>query len=158
MFEKSLIRKQPFKKNAVLTNSQETIFTMKTILTSHLVLCIMIIPYLIQAQTITISGNVTSSDGEALENVSIFESESKIGTITNKKGYFQLILSGGELNLKITESGYIAFSEKMMLTKDSTFFVQLEPLVDNKSKSKKSDSLHAEVKPVKKYLGIRRFK
>lgn len=118
----------------------------------------MFIPYLVQAQTITISGNVTNSRGKALGNVSIFESKRNIGTITNEKGFFKLILSEGELNLKISENGYVDFTENLVLTTDSTLSVQLKPLIENESRNKKESSLHAEAKPSKKYSGIRRFK
>jgi len=118
----------------------------------------MFIPYLVQAQNITISGNVTSKSGEALENVSIFESKRNIGTITNVKGFFKLTLSEGELNLRISESGYADFSKDLVLTKDSVFSVSLKPLNEDKNRNKKQEGLRAEAKSTKKYLGIHRFK
>ena len=77
---------------------------MKTVLTTHLFLIIMFLPMYGKTQLVTISGNVTNSlSGKALNNVSIFESSSNIGTISNENGFFKLVLSQGTLEIKITK-------------------------------------------------------
>lgn len=131
---------------------------MRTILTTHFIFCILLLPGLVKAQTISISGLVTNSIGKALENVSVFESNRKIGTITNEKGFFKLTLTEGVLNLKISESEFIDYSKEFVLTRDTTISVRLEPLIQNKNGNKKSADLSAAAKTTKKYFGDRRFK
>jgi hypothetical protein len=126
---------------------------MKTILTTHLLLCILLFPVLGEAQLFTISGNVANSkNGKALENASVFESKSNTGTITNKKGYFKLELSAGDLELSITEVGYRAFNQKIILKCDTTFNVNLAPEVQIKNRHKRQMAMHADAKTPKKKL------
>lgn len=131
---------------------------MRTILTTHFFICILFLPGLVIAQTITISGKVTNNMGKALQNVSIFESNRKIGTITNDKGFFKLILTEGKFNLKITESGFEDFSKEIDLSRDTTFSVQLKPVIENNASSKKQAGLSADAKTTKKYFLHRQFK
>lgn len=128
---------------------------MRTILTTHILICILLLPGFVKAQTIIISGKVTSSNGEALENVSIFESNKNIGTITNEKGYFKLILSAGEIKINITESGFVDFSQEIHITKDSIFAVKLTPVIQNKNRNRKQTNLEAAVKVEKSFKNHR---
>ncbi len=126
---------------------------MKTVLTTHLLLCIMLFPILGEAQLFTISGNVTNSEnGNALENASVFESKSSTGTITNDKGFFKLELSAGDLEISISEVGYKAINQKFVLQADTTINVQLTPEVQIKNRHKKQMALNTDVKTPKKHL------
>lgn len=55
---------------------------------------------MIKAQYIAVTGYLTNFvTGEAIENATVFESHSDIGTISNREGFYQLILHPGELNI-----------------------------------------------------------
>jgi hypothetical protein len=126
---------------------------MKTVLTTHLLLCIMLFPVLGEAQLFTISGNVTNSEnGKALENVSIFESKSNTGTITNNKGFFKLELLAGDLEISITDVGYKASNRNFVLKADTTINIKLSPEIQIKNRHKKQMVLHADAKTPKKSL------
>ncbi len=124
---------------------------MKTNLAAHLLFCIMLLPILGEAQLVTISGKVTNSkSGEALENVTIFELSSSIGTITNKNGFFKLALSKGAREIKISNDGFIEYSQQFVLKSDTTLMVKLVPEIQHKNRHKKQLSLHADAKTSKK--------
>lgn len=107
----------------------------------------MFLPMLGKTQLATISGKVTDSrNDKLLENVSIFESYSNIGTITNQEGYFKLELHTGELEINISIDGFKKFSKKMVLNCDTTLCVKLEPEVNFKNRNKRSSELHAVAK------------
>ena len=64
---------------------------MKTILTTSISLLLYLLPAVSWAQFVTVSGYINdNSNGKALENVSIFEANSGIGTITNQNGFYRL--------------------------------------------------------------------
>ena len=129
---------------------------MKTVLTTHLFLIIMFLPMFGKTQLVTISGNVTNSlSGKALNNVSIFESSSNIGTISNENGFFKLVLSQGTLEIKITNNGFNEFAQQIILKNDTVLNVQLEPEVQNRARQRKQDILHADAKTAKKFSGQR---
>lgn len=97
------------------------------------------------AQLLTISGYINdSSSGDALENVSIFETNSCIGTITNEHGFYRLVLSDTLVNLKISNGGFKPIVKELNLQSDTTLFVRLEPGFDTGKRQKKLQQLHAE--------------
>jgi hypothetical protein len=113
----------------------------------------MLFPVLGEAQLFTISGNVTNSEnGKALENVSIFESKSNTGTITNNKGFFKLELLAGDLEISITDVGYKASNRNFVLKADTTINIKLSPEIQIKNRHKKQMVLHADAKTPKKSL------
>ena len=70
---------------------------MKTLIITNTILFLSLLPGMAWAQFVAVSGYIKdSSNGKALENVSIFDSNSKIGTITNQNGFYRLILNGIE--------------------------------------------------------------
>lgn len=132
---------------------------MKTVLTSHLILIIMFLPMLGKTQLVTISGNVTNSfNGMPLKNVSIFESSSNIGTITNEKGFFKLELLQGAMEVKVSSNGFTELTKKLILKNDTTIMVKLEPEFQERNKQKRQNILHADAKTSKSILGLRRNK
>ncbi len=124
---------------------------MKTNLTAHLLFCIMLLPILGEAQLVTISGKVTNSkSGKTLENVTVFELSSNIGTITNENGFFKLALTKGAREIKISDDGFIEYSQQFILKSDTTLTVKLVPEIQHKNRHKKQLELHADVKSQKK--------
>lgn len=129
---------------------------MKTILTSHVLMIIMFLPLLGNTQLVTISGDVThGKSGNVLKNVSIFETFSSIGTITNEEGFFKLELPQGELEIKVTDHGFREFTQKILLKNDTTLSFVLEPELQNRNRQKKQEDLHADAKIMKKTSGRR---
>ena len=111
----------------------------------------MLLPILGEAQLVTISGKVTNSkSGEALENVTVFESVSNIGTITNESGFFKLALATGKLNIEITGSGFKEYSRQFELKSDTTLSVKLIPEIQHKNRYKKHADIQANAKTQQK--------
>lgn len=80
------------------------------------------------AQFVTVTGFINDSiTGEAIENVSIFEQNSGIGTISNQNGFYRLVLSNANIDLKISNEGFEVFSSQMHLSCDTTLVVKLKP-------------------------------
>ncbi len=132
---------------------------MKTILTAHLLIYIMLLPVFGRAQLVTISGKVTNSkSGNSLENVTVLESLSNIGTITNANGFFKLSLNKGFKEIKITDDGFAEYSKQITLKSDTTFTVNLIPITQDKNRRAKQNDLHADAKTPKKISGYSRKK
>lgn len=123
---------------------------MKTIFILHLLL-ILFFPLSVIAQQFTFSGKVYHNEtGEALKNVSIFEANSKIGTITDNRGFFKLVLSEGALNIEISDDGFKDFSENLVLKTDTIMVVRLEPEINSKNGLWNKNNLQADAKTSKK--------
>jgi len=117
---------------------------MKTILLTLFSIIFFMIPDFGLAQLITVTGLVKSStSGKTLKEVNVFESNSGIGTITNKDGYYKLTLNSGTLNLKISEAGYLAVSKKMELSSDTTLTIILHPEIHGKNRMK--DQIESQI-------------
>ena len=124
---------------------------MKTILTSAFILLLLALPQLTICQTVSVSGKVLdSSNDEALMDISVFEPDSKIGTITNEDGFFRLLLSPGMCDIQISAKGFQNFSQKLTLQNDTTLLVHLEPEMQSFVRARNDDKLHAESKTPKK--------
>jgi len=124
---------------------------MKTIFIFQLTLWIFIFPIKGKAQQFTFSGKVfNSKTGKALKNVSIFEANSKIGTISDDKGFFKLVLSEGALEIQISDDGFKELSEHLVLKTDTTVVVNLEPELNSKNRLWNNDNLQADAKTSKK--------
>lgn len=133
---------------------------MKTIKTSHVIMMmIVLLPMFGKTQLVTISGNITNSEsGKALENVNIFESISNIGTITNEKGFFKLVLSRGVLEIEITKNGFNKFAKHLILKNDTILNLKLDPEIQHKNRTKWLGHLHADSKTSNKNSDRRVFK
>lgn len=124
---------------------------MKTILTSHFICLLLLIPGVGWAQVVTVSGYVNNGlTGKAMENVNIFESNSGIGTITNQNGFYKLTLNNKTIQLKIDSDGFKPYNELLTLKSDTLLIVNLPPVETSKKKAKKNDELQAGKKPGKK--------
>jgi hypothetical protein len=113
---------------------------MKPIVSCHLFLLCLFLPVFGNDQLVLITGNIINEKtGNALENVSILESNSGIGTITNTNGFFSLMLNKGDVEIVVSHEGFKDFSQKMVLKADTSLTVSLVPLINLKSKSKDSE-------------------
>ncbi len=129
--------------------SRKTIYNliMKTFILTNTFILLCLLPSLTWGQFVTISGYVNdSSNGKALENVSIFESNSGIGTISNQNGFYRLVLNDSLVNLQIANKGFKDFSQKMEIASDTTLVVKLEPqLIERKNQKNDDEVLQAGI-------------
>lgn len=101
---------------------------MKTILNFLILLGILVVPEYGQAQLLSVSGYVKNFVSEkVIENVSVYENESGIGTISNNEGYYKLLLKPGKQHLKISSHGFENFSTEFELKGDTIITVRLKP-------------------------------
>lgn len=86
------------------------------------------IPQFAAAQLYSVSGYVFSSaTDKPVENVTVYESVSGIGTITNSKGYYKLLLQKGNRELNISCVGNFSQIKSLNLVSDTIISVQLKP-------------------------------
>ena len=124
---------------------------MKTFIITNTFFLLYLLPVTSWAQFFTISGYINdSSNGKALENVSIFDSNSGIGTITNHDGFYKLMLNDKQVKLKITNTGFKPVVKEMEIVSDTTFVINLEPKFCDKKNLKRSQELQAVIAPDKK--------
>ena len=129
---------------------------MKTIFISQIFLWILFFPFSGKTQHFTFSGKVYDREtGKALKDVSIFEANSKIGTITDSNGFFKLVLTEGALKIEISDDGFKDFSEHVVLQTDTTVVVSLDPKLNSKNDLWNNGNLQADAKASKKDPGIR---
>ena len=114
---------------------------MKTMLFNTSFFIMLIFPFIVNGQYVTIKGYVTNEkNGIRLENVNLFESGSIIGTLTNKNGYFYLMLPNGSITLSATLDGFQKFNKKFNVDHDTIVAIKLKP-VEIKSVGKKENNL-----------------
>lgn len=124
---------------------------MKTFILTNTFFLLSLFPLMGWAQLLTISGYINdSTNGDALENVSIFERNSGIGTITNQHGFYRLVLSDTLVSLKISNGGFKSIEKELKLNADTTLVVSLDPGFDASKRQKKTQQLHADISPVQK--------
>jgi len=106
-----------------------------------------IIPLFGKTQFVTISGKITNElNGEIIENASIFECKSTIGTISDKNGFYKLMLNPGNIDLVISYGGFSDFTQKFKLKSDTTLTVALKPVDHLKSNHKEETKLRSPEK------------
>jgi hypothetical protein len=101
---------------------------MKTILNYFLFLGIILIPEFGHAQLLSVSGYVKNfvSDN-AIENATVYENKSGIGTITNNEGFYKLLLKPGNQHLTISNPGFESFTWKFVLSSDTIITISMKP-------------------------------
>ena len=130
---------------------------MKTLIFSPLLILLLVVPNWGLAQMITVSGYVKHQlTGSALENVTIFDSVSGIGTISDRNGYYQLMLSPGKMNLVFSESGFNKLTEQFTSVSDTTLIINLVPGKNEKSNSKGHENLQPDSNEKEKGLAQRK--
>lgn len=101
---------------------------MKTFIRFFLFCAVFILPQPGQAQLLSVSGYVKDYlTGQAVENATIYETGSGIGTISNTEGYYRLLLNRGQQNLKISSARFEQFSCSFQLSSDTIVSVTLKP-------------------------------
>lgn len=127
---------------------------MKTIINLLLFGVFAFVPYAGNAQLVAVSGYVKNYVSDrAVENATIYEAFSGIGTITNSDGYYRLLLKPGKQHLNITSSGFERYSEEFTLRNDTVISVQLIPenfggnVIVADRDSEKLPGAHTAVKP-----------
>ncbi len=117
---------------------------MKTTFFNSILFVIIFSPFTGIAQYITVTGFVTSEkNGNYLENVNIYESVSTIGTLSDKNGFYHLMLPPGTIKLTATFDGFKDFSKQMTIKKDTVLTIKLKPVPDPKDIAKKEDVIQA---------------
>lgn len=101
---------------------------MKTVLNFLFFWVVLFLPQLGQAQLLSVSGYVKDFiSGAAIENATVYETVSGIGTISNKDGFYRLLLKKGEQNLKISRTGFEPRTASFNLVSDTIVSVNLLP-------------------------------
>lgn len=102
---------------------------MKTLFRTGIIAIFLFTYQFIDAQNYAVTGFILNDlNGEKIKNASVFESAEGIGTISNNEGYFRLVLKPGKKCIKITDSGFEAFSKNISLQKDTVLQVHLKPV------------------------------
>jgi hypothetical protein len=97
-----------------------------------LILLICTLPILqISAQYYTISGYITDEkSGETLINASIYDINSRKGTVANVYGFYSLTLPQGQIDLQYSYVGYATQARKFELKKDTVINIRFKSSVD----------------------------
>ena len=82
----------------------------------------------IDAQTFAVSGYIKNQyTGKAIKHASVFEEMEGVGTISNSKGFYKLLLNPGDKSIKISDSGFQTISTNFQLAQDTVLMVMLKP-------------------------------
>lgn len=101
---------------------------MKTILFSQFLILFILFPLLGKAQYVTVSGYISHFlTDKTIENATIFEKDSGIGTISDEEGYFKLMLLPGEINIMFNEDGFQPLTKQFKVYRDTTLVIKLKP-------------------------------
>ncbi len=110
------------------SHNNKQILPMKTILTLPFLILLGFLPVIGEAQYITISGYITDFlTGKAVQNATVFEKSSGIGTITDKDGFYKLILKPGKMDITFGNNGFESYSQKFTVSADTTLMIKLKP-------------------------------
>ncbi len=111
---------------------------MKTPFLNTCFFLILFFPISGNGQYITITGYITNEKNSSyLENVNLFESGSVIGTLTDRNGFYHLMLPPGTVKLSASLNGFKDFSKQLEVKNDTVFSFRLKPVTDSKSLTKK---------------------
>ena len=81
---------------------------------------------LANAQSFTLSGKVVDKNKQPLAGASVFVKEIKKGTSTNFDGNFSINLQKGSYTVEVSFIGYTTISEKITLSKDEEYVIELQ--------------------------------
>ena len=81
---------------------------------------------LANAQSYTLSGKVVDKNKQPLAGASVFVKEIKKGTSTNFDGNFSINLQKGSYTVEVSFIGYTTISEKITLSKDEEYVIELQ--------------------------------
>ena len=80
---------------------------------------------LANAQSFTLSGTVIDDNKKPLAGASVFVKDIKKGTSTNFDGNFNIKLNKGTYTVEVSFLGYKTISEKIIISKDENYLIQL---------------------------------
>lgn len=90
------------------------------------ILLFIFIPVLIYAQNYTISGYISDAkSSETLINSSVFDVNSKKGTVSNSYGFYSITLPKGKIELQYTYVGYATALRQFKLNSDTIINISL---------------------------------
>ncbi len=93
-------------------------------------------------QLLIVNGYILNSNsGEKMKNVSVFEKNTKIGTISNEEGYFQLVLPSGDIDITFTDNSFFPQETQLELVSDTVINVQMNLLKAPKNQPNKQNIL-----------------
>ena len=94
---------------------------------TYVLLLMLVISVGISAQFYTISGYVTDSkSSESLINASVFDHQTRKGTVSNEYGFYSITLPAGEIALQFTYVGFQPERRTFVLDKDTTINISLK--------------------------------
>lgn len=92
-----------------------------------LLFLLLLFTVLSSAQNYTISGLITDeTSGETMINASVYEFNSRKGTVTNSYGFYSLTIPKGQANLQFSYVGFLTQNKKFNLTKDTVINIRLK--------------------------------
>jgi hypothetical protein len=92
-----------------------------------LLFLLLLFTVLSSAQSYTISGLITDeTSGETMINASVYEFNSRKGTVTNSYGFYSLTIPKGQANLQFSYVGFLTQNKKFNLTKDTVINIRLK--------------------------------
>ena len=88
---------------------------------------------ILNAQQFTISGYLSSKkSGEKLIGASVFDEQSKLGTVSNTYGFFSLTIPKGSVNLRFSYVGYESKLFVFECAKDTAINIEMEEALNLK--------------------------
>ncbi len=112
---------------------------MKTLIFTPFLILFAALPNVGRTQLFTVSGYITNYiTGNAVENAAVFDSVSGIGTITNKDGFYKLMLAPGNMEIIFSDPGLKSFTQQFTLVADTTLNIKLKPQKLNRSKQEEN--------------------
>jgi hypothetical protein len=88
-----------------------------------------ILSFNIRAQLPSVSGYVKNGlTGEVIKDATVFESISGVGTISNRDGFYRLLLIPAKQELEISSPAYNPYKTSFKLIADTVIIVELIPL------------------------------
>jgi hypothetical protein len=119
----------------------ETILVMKTAVIVLLVFLTSAFPLLLSAQRHIVSGRIFDSSSQMPVNqISVFEKTSGIGTMTNEEGGYSLMLSRGEIELVYTGINYEAVKIGFALKSDTLINLTLNAQMPERNRRSRKES------------------
>ncbi len=105
----------------------------------------LILSFNVHAQLASVSGFVKNRlTGEAIQDATVFESISEVGTITNNDGFFRLLLIPEEQKLEISSPDYKPHTLAFNLVADTVIIIELAPLNLSNTKSEEGNKYQVE--------------
>jgi hypothetical protein len=97
------------------------------------------------AQLISVSGTIQDNlFGKTIQQISVVEAKSGVGTISSFNGTFILLLKKGEVKLSFSDNNYETFNTSFVLTRDTTIYVKLNAVnLGTSRKEKQGNALQS---------------